>query len=97
MESMMINGRPLLCRTLESASSLLRIYLSTKFRTCLPGCAKEIVELEVLLRIAPPPTLATDLTGTEEGGLAAEGNAVVSVRLQMNTGTDDFNIVLGFE
>jgi len=47
--------------------------------------------------MAPPPSLATDLTGTEEAGLAAEGNAVVSVRLQMNMGTDDFNIVLGFE
>jgi len=44
-----------------------------------------------------PPTLATVLTGTEEAGLAAEGNVVVSVRLQMKTGTDDFNIVLGFE
>jgi hypothetical protein len=40
--------------------------------------------------------VAMDLTGSEEAGLAAEGNAVVSVRLQMNMGTD-FNIVLGFE
>lgn len=53
--------------------------------------------LEDVVRIAPPPIAVAGFTGSEEAGLAAEGNAMDSVRLQMNMGTDDFNIVLDFE